>query len=62
MGKGGKAQTPRLGSRKWSCSELEEGHGKLMGAKEEVDDEAEQKIKEPNAFDLDYVVLTMRWC
>ena len=33
-----------------------------MGTKEEVDDEAEQKIKEPFAFDLDYIVLTALWC
>ena len=62
MGKGGKTITPKLGSRQWSCSELEEGNGKLMGTKEEVDDEAEQKIKEPFAFDLDYIVLTALWC
>lgn len=36
-----------MGSRQWSCSELEDGNKGLLKAKNEVDDEADQKIKDP---------------
>ena len=61
MGKAGKTSAPKLGSKQWSCSELEESNETLLGAKEEIDEEAEQKIKEPIAFDLGYIVLTTLW-
>ena len=37
----------RLGSRQWSCSELKDGSEQLLGAKQEVDEEAEKTIEDP---------------
>lgn len=34
-------------SRTWSCSALGEGNEKLLESKREVDEEAEEKIKDP---------------
>lgn len=34
-------------SKAWSCSELKEGHAHLLDVKKEVEEDLDQKIKEP---------------